>query len=784
MWLSLVFFLGFLLGALALAAFEALGAYILLLRLKRKVSHQAAKLSDASDSQRDLDPRQSLKYARHKKGVVWVLEPDKIPKSWTLEKEQKKKKDRYEVSPVRRSAKIRDRFLILVDADGLHTAVPLVGCLVEAISATSMPSRKWAKRYPIKVESKSSSIYKGSRTVYIYLETSWEKESWCKALRLAACDDKQKLSWFTKVTEEFHSYLMSMNTGYPSFMKPSTGCNGDMIDRVTKLDGSTSKVRSLWKKLSKRASKNNPENKANPSLGRERSRPHQDSLLAGNTVKTASSGKAPTISEEDSTASSSVYSRSQSHASSDGEYDDRYNVDDGTLCWNLLISRLFFDFKGNLETKSSVQARIQRTLSNMRIPTYIGEVICTNLHLGNLPPYIHGIRVHPVDMSDVWMWDVDVEYCGGVVLDIETRLEVRDLDLQKGIGDTNGEPSSGGDISSDLLEGIQNYGKQFNIPEGTVDTQEHKEEGDPKLYVSKSISNSLPPSANVSKWKTIVNSIAKQVSQVPLSLSIRISSLRGTLRFHIKPPPSDQLWFGFTSMPDIEFELESSVGEHKITSGHIALFLINRFKGSIRETLVLPNCESACISWMLAEKNDWVPRKAAPFMWLNREVTSDHAPIGEAVSSLPPKPKTKTEEKKGTSSNNNPGSNHEDNRNGGENGHVKPDSTDSSASSEKSSTETRKSSEELRAPLLDRNESQGGHEHNGNHISDNSSPSRALINVDRSIEVVDDTKKSGRRSRMLDLGKKMSEKLEEKRRHFEEKSRSFVEKMRDKAENK
>ena len=65
---------------------------------------------------------------------------------------------------------------------------------------------------------------------------------------------------------------------------------------------------------------------------------------------------------------------------------------------------------------------------------------------------------------------------------------------------------------------------------------------------------------------------------MPLSLSIRVASLRGTLRLYIKPPPSDQLWFGFTSMPDIEFDLESSVGDHKITSGHIALLLISRFK--------------------------------------------------------------------------------------------------------------------------------------------------------------------------------------------------------------
>lgn len=66
--------------------------------------------------------------------------------------------------------------------------------------------------------------------------------------------------------------------------------------------------------------------------------------------------------------------------------------------------------------------------------------------------------------------------------------------------------------------------------------------------------------------------------KVPLSLAIRVTTLRGTLRLHIKPPPSDQVWFGFTSMPDVDFSLASAVGDHKITSGHIALFIINKFK--------------------------------------------------------------------------------------------------------------------------------------------------------------------------------------------------------------
>jgi hypothetical protein len=66
--------------------------------------------------------------------------------------------------------------------------------------------------------------------------------------------------------------------------------------------------------------------------------------------------------------------------------------------------------------------------------------------------------------------------------------------------------------------------------------------------------------------------------QVPLSLAIKITSVRGVLRIHLKPPPSDQLWFGFTSMPELEWDMESSVGDRKITNNHIASLIGNRIK--------------------------------------------------------------------------------------------------------------------------------------------------------------------------------------------------------------
>lgn len=82
-----------------------------------------------------------------------------------------------------------------------------------------------------------------------------------------------------------------------------------------------------------------------------------------------------------------------------------------------------------------------------------------------------------MDMNEVWMLEVDIEYSGGALLDIETRVEVHELDLQKDIVDSGTGSGSVGDVSSDLLEGFEYYGKQLNLSEGTVDEQ--REEGDP-----------------------------------------------------------------------------------------------------------------------------------------------------------------------------------------------------------------------------------------------------------------------------------------------------------------
>uniref|UniRef100_A0A2N9FD38 SMP-LTD domain-containing protein n=1 Tax=Fagus sylvatica TaxID=28930 RepID=A0A2N9FD38_FAGSY len=312
-------------------------------------------------------------------------------------------------------------------------------------------------------------------------------------------------------------------------MKPSTGSCAEPVDQTNRPDGTSSKVRLFLKKIARKTSRVGQENKSSVTSlsGRverkasEKIRPCQETVSATGLVKTAPLVKRSKSEEnmvQSSSSSTFSHSGSQSHISvfSDADSDDKFGL------------------SGSPDLATSVPPEFGRTLSNMRTPSYMGEVICTDIDPGNLPPYIHGMRILPMDTNEVWMLEVDIEYSGGAILDIETRLEVHDLDFQKGIVDSDTGSGSVGDVSSDLLEGFEYFGKQLNLSEETVN--ERKEEDG-----LKSSKSTISASTYGSRWKSILNSIARQVSQVPLSLAIRVTSLRGTLRLHIKPPPSDQL---------------------------------------------------------------------------------------------------------------------------------------------------------------------------------------------------------------------------------------------------
>ena len=201
---------------------------------------------------------------------------------------------------------------------------------------------------------------------------------------------------------------------------------------------------------------------------------------------------------------------------------------------------------------------------------------------------------------------------------------------------------------------------------------------------------------------------------------------------------------------------------------------------------MLPNSESIYIPFMMAEKDDWVPRDIAPFMWLNQGA-SDNKASCENQSSHPVEAKNRSEATKTTSTDQ---QGIEDKR--PKNAESSQSHSDLSNASKPSSSTTnparatKKTSDEneMKVPLLENDKAvENFQQRNREYAQENHSPSRSTSSLSSgqesyNAEEDEKPKRIGRRARMLEIGKKMGEKLEEKRRNIEEKSRNIVEKMR------
>lgn len=202
-------------------------------------------------------------------------------------------------------------------------------------------------------------------------------------------------------------------------------------------------------------------------------------------------------------------------------------------------------------------------------------------------------------------------------------------------------------------------------------------------------------------------------------------------------------------------------------------------QAAIRDTMVLPNCEAVGIPWMLAEKDDWVPREAAPFIWINKEPVVAPTSVPEVPRTQPSESTQLQEASKVTGINHSEGKHNKakkvefvDQPNN--------ESSTLSLGPMNRSTLNEDPLQESRTPMLKNDEHEETSEKEENPESQSTSRSLVVKDEQNHTNEGDDSRlrKLGTRARMLGLGKKMGEKLEEKRRHLEEKGKIMVERMR------
>ncbi|CCF59481.1 hypothetical protein KAFR_0H00720 [Kazachstania africana CBS 2517] len=76
--------------------------------------------------------------------------------------------------------------------------------------------------------------------------------------------------------------------------------------------------------------------------------------------------------------------------------------------------------------------------------------------------------------------------------------------------------------------------------------------------------------------------------EVSIQLSIKVKKLEGNMVVLIKPPPSNRIWYAFTTEPFLDLEIEPVVSSNKLSYNVITNAIKSKFAEAIKESLVVP----------------------------------------------------------------------------------------------------------------------------------------------------------------------------------------------------
>ncbi|KAG0557386.1 hypothetical protein KC19_11G125600 [Ceratodon purpureus] len=565
-----------------------------------------------------------------------------------------------EIAPVRMQAILKDKILFLTAVDGTQAKISLEGCEVLTVSSSPGPNRKWGKKFPIKLHS-DRQIYRGCKTLLFFAESGYAKEAWCEAFRTMARMDP-KLSARTFMTKrKYREYTFAAEENMPYLTKFYATDEVRHLDVKQKESGVQSRARKMtdkWKRLTRKVSigKDHTEPKfaqtADEAYRRHevhrrkesRSHKHDDTDSKNKDVAFADEDHRDTVAEtasqvdpnfnryevlangeasagpiegiSDATASIQKDNRefhdqvpvTQQRAHESKDVRAGKEIEQGVLCLNMIVARLYFDFNRNERRLASVERFFQRLLSKIRAPSYMKSITIKELDLGRHPPFATAVRMVPADAEGALAVEVDLQWLGGGHLTCESRLDLCEQSTQEKVVDQLTESGSERDAAAALLSGIRGDFDVSGSGSFSAAVQEGRQLGD-------------EGSNKKGRIMSMMSRVADRVSQVPLVLKIKLVSLKGTAVFKLKAPPSDRVWFAFKTMPEIHFEPMPCIGEHRISSGALGNFIAKQIKIQIRESVVLPYFEDFFLDWMVADKDNWLPISAFPLPFFDSQLS-------------------------------------------------------------------------------------------------------------------------------------------------------------------
>ncbi|KAH8301239.1 hypothetical protein KR018_009218, partial [Drosophila ironensis] len=284
----------------------------------------------------------------------------------------------------------------------------------------------------------------------------------------------------------------------------------------------------------------------------------------------------------------------------------------GSIVWaNVIIGRFFYSWLHNEYLHERLKDILQKKLNAIKLPSFMEEVVITNIYLGNAPVLCHRVSQPMLDERGVWV-DADITYEGLSYITLTTKLNLLRV-RSKAKGSAVPETTSNTTVASDLHSHVRSTEVSDSVifdsdaessGGSSTETESPTPGGSQEPPAGTELFQNSPGNArrifkivdriaasNLFQYATELPYVQRAMENMNANIKLRVDLkglvARGTL--NIPPPPSDRVWASFRGPPRLWISTKPQVGDKSVDWSIVTNVIENKLCEAVNKFLVYPN---------------------------------------------------------------------------------------------------------------------------------------------------------------------------------------------------
>ncbi|KAH8234698.1 hypothetical protein KR032_001959 [Drosophila birchii] len=294
----------------------------------------------------------------------------------------------------------------------------------------------------------------------------------------------------------------------------------------------------------------------------------------------------------------------------------------GSIVWaNVFLGRFMYSCLHDAMLHERIKDVLQKKLNSIKLPSFMEEVVITNIYLGRSPLLCHRVSQPMLDERGIWM-DADITYEGLAHITVTTKLNLLRIRGKSKSPMTADSAASTATFASENVQdsrtnmeaGSENviYDSDAESSGGSSTESESPPPGNAQEnsagteFFQNSPGNARRifkivdriAASNLFQYATELPYVQRAMENMNANITLRVDLkgmvARGTL--NVPPPPSDRVWVSFRAPPRLWISTKPQVGDKSVDWSIVTNVIESKLCEAVNKFLVYPNMVDFSVS--------------------------------------------------------------------------------------------------------------------------------------------------------------------------------------------